>query len=194
MRSKKLIILFVIFFSTRAVAQWQVDAGVGVSFPITGYGKVVKTGFVIFNADGQYRFKSGLAVGMKIQMARFAKDNNPADSFFDAKITVAPVLFTAEYAFNRSKNFQPYVTGGLGLSFFAVSYNSSPTAIDDKQISNVSFTMMPLVGFRYKANEHLYPFLESGFVILADGPPIGFPMGEKATGYNFISAGLQYKF
>jgi opacity protein-like surface antigen len=194
MRFKKLIILFVIFFSTRAVAQWQVDAGVGVTFPVTGYGKVVKTGFLIFNADGQYRFKSGLGVGMKIQMARFAKDNNPADSFFDAKITVAPVLLTAEFTFNRSKNFQPYVTGGLGLSFFAVSYNSSPTAIDDKQISNVSFTMMPLVGFRYKVNEHLYAFLELGFVILADGPPIGFPMGEKATGYNFISAGLQYKF
>jgi opacity protein-like surface antigen len=194
MRFKKSIILFVIFLSTRAIAQWQVDAGAGISVPITGYGKVVKTGFVIFSADGQYRFKSGLAVGMKVQMARFAKDNNPTDSFYDAKLTVAPIIFTAEYSLNRSKKFQPYVTGGLGLSFFAVSYNSSPTAIDDKQISNVSFTMMPCVGFRYQADDHLYPFLESGFVILADGPPIGFPNGEKATGYNFISAGLQYRF
>ena len=194
MKRKKLIILFVIFFSTRAIAQWQVDAGAGVSFPMTGYGKVVKTGFLIFNLDGQYKFKSGLAVGVKIQMARFAKDNNPADSFYGAKITVAPVLFSAEYTLNRSKNFQPYITGGVGLSFFAVSYNSSPTAVDDKQIFNVSFTMMPLVGFRYKASEHLYPFVESGFIILADGPPVGFPVGEKATGYNFISAGLQYRF
>jgi hypothetical protein len=194
MKRKKLIILFVIFFWTRAIAQWQVDAGVGVSFPITGYGKVVKTGFLIFNTDGQYKFKSGLAVGMKIQMARFAKDNNPADSFYGAKITVAPVLFSAEYTLNRSKNFQPYITGGPGFIFFAVSYNSSPTAVDDKQIFNVSFTMMPLVGFRYKASEHLYPFVESGFIILADGPPVGFPVGEKATGYNFISAGLQYRF
>ena len=194
MRFKKLNLLCVVFFSTRVIAQWQVDACAGVSFPITGYGKVVKTGFVIINTDGQYRFKSGLAVGMKIQMARFAKDNNPTDSFYDAKITVAPVIFTAEYSLNRSKNFQPYITGGLGLSFFAVSYNSSPTAIDDKQISNVSFTMMPLVGFRYKANDNLFPFLESGLVILADGPPIGFPKGEKVTGYNFISAGLQYRF
>jgi hypothetical protein len=177
MGSKKSIILFVVFFSTRALAQWQVDAGGGVSIPITGYGKVVKAGFVIFNTDGQYRFKSGLAIGMKIQMARFAKDNSSADSFYDAKLTVAPVLFTVEYTFNRSKNFQPYISGGR-----------------DKQIFNVSFTMMPLVGFLYKANEHLYPFLESGFVILADGPPIGFPMGEKVTGYNFISVGLQYRF
>ena len=194
MSFKQSIVLFVILFSARAIAQWQADAGAGVSFPITGYGKVVKTGFVIFNADGQYRFMSGLAVGMKIQMGRFAKDNNPSDSFYDAKLTVAPVLFTAEYSFNRSKKFQPYITGGLGLSFFVVSYNSSPTAIDDKQVSNVSFSMMPLVGFRYKAGDHLYPFLESGFVIVADGPPIGFPEGEKATGYNFISAGLQYRF
>jgi hypothetical protein len=194
MRFKKSIIFLLIFFSTRAVAQWQVDAGPGIGFPITGYGKVVTTGVIIFNADGQYRFKSGLAVGMKIQMARFAEDNNPTDSFYGAKLTVAPIVFTAEYTFNKSKNFQPYITGGLGLAFFVVSYNSSPTAIDDKQISNVSFTMMPLLGFRYKANDHLYPFLESGFVIVADGPPIGFPMGEKATGYNFISAGLQYRF
>ena len=194
MRFKKSMIVFAIFFSTRAIAQWHVDAGAGISFPITGYGKVVKTGAVLFNTDGQYRFKTGLSVGMKIQMARFAKDNNSTDSFYDAKITVAPILFTAEYTMNRSKNFQPYITGGLGLSFFAVSYNSSSTAIDDKQIFNVSFTMMPLIGARYKANDHLYPFLESGIVIVADGPPMGFPMGEKATGYNFISAGLQYRF
>src|SRR5215468_8023430 len=97
MKFKKFSVLFVIFFSTRTIAQWQVDAGAGVSFPVTGYGKVVETGFVIFNTDGQYRFKSGLAVGVKIQMARFAKDNNPTDSFYDAKITVAPILFTAEY-------------------------------------------------------------------------------------------------
>jgi opacity protein-like surface antigen len=194
MKFQKSIILFVLLFSTRAIAQWQLDAGAGISFPITGYGKVLKTGFVIFNTDGRYGFKSGLAAGMKIQMARFAKDSNPTDSFYDAKLTIAPIIFTAEYSFNRSKKFQPYITGGLGLSFFAVSYNSSATAIDDKQISNVSFTMMPMVGFRYKANNHLYPFLESGFVILADGPPIGFPEGEKATGYNFISAGIQYRF
>ena len=127
-------------------------------------------------------------------MARFAKDNNPTDSFYDAKLTVAPVLFSANIHSTESKNFQPYITGALGLSFFAASYNSSATIIDDKQISNVSFTMTPLLGFRYKANDHLYPFLESGFVILADGPPIGFPMGEKVTGYNFISVGLQYRF
>src|SRR5215469_6798858 len=194
MTYKKLLFLFIIFFSTRAVAQWQVDAGTGVSFPITGYGEVVKTGFTTFNIDGQYRFKSGLSVGMKIQMARFAKDKNPSDSFYGAKLTVAPVLFTAEYTFNQSKKIQPYIMGGLGVSFFAVSYNSSATAIDDKQISNVSFTMMPSIGFRYKANDHLFPFLESGFVILADGPPIGFPKADKVTGYNYISAGLQYRF
>lgn len=194
MRFKKSVIFLLIFFSTRAFAQWQVDAGAGISFPITGYGKVVKTGFVIFNTGGQYSFNSGWAGGMKIQMARFAKDNNPVDSFYDAKLTVAPIVFTAEYTFRKSKVFQPYIGGGLGLSFFAVSYNSSPSAIDDKQISNVSFTMVPLVGFRYKTNDHLYPFVESGFVIIADGPPVGFPMGEKATGYNFIAAGVQYRF
>lgn len=194
MRFNKAVLIFLLFISSGSFAQWEAALGTGVSFPITGYGEVVKTGYTIFNADGKYRFKSNLAVGMKIQMARLPNDKNPNDAFYDAKITVAPILFTAEYGFNRSGNFQPYVSGGLGLSFFAVSYNSSATAIDDKQISNVSFTMMPLVGFRYKANTDLYPYVESGFVILADGPPQGFPKAEKATGYNFLSAGVQYRF
>jgi hypothetical protein len=53
MRSKESINLFLIFFSTRAVAQWQLDAGAGVSFPITGYGKVCK--------DGLYYIQCGMA-------------------------------------------------------------------------------------------------------------------------------------
>ncbi len=78
-------------------------------------------------------------------MARFATDKNPDDKLFETKLTVAPLLFTAEYAITGSQRFQPYFAAGLGLSFFAVSYNSTPTAIDDKHIFNVSFTMMPLV-------------------------------------------------
>lgn len=187
--------IYFISLSLISRAQWEVGAGIGVSLPITGYSKVVKPGHVVFNVEGKYRFKSGnFALGLKTQMARFSKDKNPDDDFHGAKLTVAPVLFTAEYGMNKSGNFQPYIAGGLGLSFFAVSYNSSPTTIDDKSIFNVSFTMMPLVGIRYKASQQLYPFIESGLVLLADGPPIGFPKGDKMTGYHFVSTGIQYHF
>lgn len=194
----RLVILFTLFFLTFSLtsfAQWEMGASAGISLPVTGYRKVVKPGFVVFNLDSKYRFKSGdFAIGIKTQMARFSKDNNLNDAFHGAKLTVTPVLFTAEYVINKSTNFQPYIAGGLGISFFAVSYNNSTTSVDDKQIFNVSFTMMPLAGLRYKASNHLYPYLESGLVLIADGPPLGFPMGEKMTGYNFVSAGIQYRF
>jgi opacity protein-like surface antigen len=190
----KLLILSLLFFSTRSLAQWEAGPGFGISIPITGYGKVVNTGALIFNLDGKYRLKPGFALGMKTQMARFAKDEDANDAYHGAKITVAPILFTAEYAINPAAKVQPYLTAGLGLSFFAISYNSSATSVDDHSISNVSFTMMPLFGLRYTPGQQLYIFLESGFILLADGPPMGFPESDKMTGYNYISAGIQYRF
>jgi hypothetical protein len=195
MKTRIVITVYFLSLSLLSGAQWEVGAGTGISLPVTGYSKVVKPGHTIFNLEGKYRFKAGnFALGFKTQMARFSKDKNPADAFHGAKLTVAPLLFTAEYGMNKSGNFQPYIAGGLGLSFFALSYNSSSTAIDDKSVFNVSFTMLPLIGFRYKASKRLYPFIESGLVLLADGPPAGFPKGEKMTGYNFISTGVIYHF
>ena len=92
------------------------------------------------------------------------------------------------------RHWQPYLGGGLGISGFVVSYNSSPTEIDDQSDFNVSFTMMPKVGIRYKASENLFPFFETGLVAVMDGPPVGFPEGEKVTGYQFISLGVSYTF
>ena len=52
----------------------------------------------------------------------------------------------------------------------------------------------PLIGFRYKANEHLYPFFEPCLEVLSDTQNIAFAMGEKATDYNFIAAGYGTEF
>jgi len=175
-------------------SQWEVSAGAGVSIPMTSYAEVVKTGVVIFNLTGSYRLKNDLALGLRVQDARFAKDKNPSDTFYGAKVTVAPVLATIEYSFNKTGKLKPYISGGLGISFFAVSYNASATGVEDRQINNVSFIMMPLVGLRYKANQHIFPYLETGFILITDGPPPGFPKSEKLTGYNFVTAGVQYRF
>lgn len=178
-----------------ANAQWTVGAGLGISLPITGYSEVVKPGMTIFNLHAKRSLGSGnLAIGAITQMSRFAEDNDPMDSFYDAKLTVAPVIFTLDYTINVSGKLQPYVSGGIGLSFYSFSYNSSPTTIDDQSVFNVSFSMMPLIGLRYKVSEHLSPFLETGFNLVMDGPPVGFPEGNKITGYQFISLGLQYAF
>jgi len=194
MNAKEILLLFLVCVSTRCFSQWEVSLGAGVSIPVTGYGEIVETGAVIFNLTGQYRFKSGLAVGARTQYARFSKDKNPDDDFHGAKISVAPVIFNAEYELNNKGNLRPYVAGGIGISFFSVSYNSSATSIDDKQINNVSFSMMPLIGLRYKVNDHLFPYLETGFMLIADGPPPGFPLSDKLTGYNFVAAGVLYRF
>lgn len=107
-------------------------------------------------------------------------------------MTLAPVLFTAEYEGFTKGNLQPYDSGGLGISFFSIHYETSPT--QGTSLFNVSFTMMPQVGLRYAATSSLYPFVESGVVLLADGPPIGFPKGEQMTGYSFITTGVHYQF
>jgi opacity protein-like surface antigen len=129
---------------------------------------------------------------MKANMARLQKDNNANDTFFNARMTVAPVLFIAEFGIPVKGRLQPYLTGGLGISFFSLNYDVSPT--EGRSVFNVSFTMMPLAGVRYEASRNLYPFLETGVVLLADGPPVGFPQGSKMTGYNAITAGVQYRF
>jgi len=172
-------------------AQWEVGAGAGMAIPITGYGEVVKTGWLL-NAEGKYRFKKGnFAVGMKAHMARLQKDKNGNDTFQNARMTVAPFIFTAEFSATKGK-LQPYITGGLGISFYNINYEVSPT--EGKTIFNVSFTMMPLVGLRYAASKHIYPFVEWEWMLLADGPPIGFPKSSQLTGYQAICAGITYRF
>jgi opacity protein-like surface antigen len=191
---KRVLFWFVILFSFSPTlkAQWKVGAGAGVALPITGYEEVLKSGWLL-NGEGKYRFGSGnFAVGMKTHFTRLQKDKNPADTFQNARMTIAPILFTAEYSIPVKGSIQPYITGGLGLTLFSLNYDTSPTT--GTSVFNVSFTMMPLVGVRYALSQNVYPFIESGLVLLADGPPIGFPKGEKMTGYNSIIAGIQYRF
>lgn len=191
MKLKFFIAVIFVLTSKTIFSQWETGAGLGISLPITGYGEVLKTGWLI-NADGRYRFKKGnFAVGMKAQYVRMQNDKNPSDAFQNARMTIAPVIFTAEYSSIKG-SVQPYITGGLGITFFNLNYDTSPTT--GESVNNVSFTMMPLVGLRYAASKNIYPFIESGFVLLADGPPIGFPKGEKMTGYNNIVGGVCYRF
>ena len=191
MKLKFFIAVIFILTSKNIFSQWETGAGVGISLPITGYGEVLKTGWLL-NADGRYRFKKGnFAIGMKAQYVRLQNDKNPADAFQNTRMTIAPLIFTAEYASIKG-SLQPHITGGLGITFFNLNYDTSPTT--GESVNNVSFTMMPSVGIRYVASKNIYPFIESGFVLLADGPPIGFPKGEKMTGYNNITAGVCYRF
>ena len=191
MKLKLSIAVIFVLTSKTIFGQWETGAGFGISLPITGYGEVLNTGWLL-NGDGRYRFKKGnFAVGMKAQYVRLQNDKNPADQFQNARMTIAPLIFTAEYSSIKG-SLQPYITGGLGITFFNLNYDTSPTT--GESVNNVSFTMMPLVGIRYAASKNIYPFIESGFVLLADGPPIGFPKGEKVTGYNNIVGGVSYRF
>jgi hypothetical protein len=193
MKTKTMVAFSFFLLSFAASAQWEVGVGIGISLPITGYKAVVKNGWML-NAESRYRFgKGNFAVGMKTQFVRLQKDKDPTDGFQQARMTVAPILFTAEYGARGSLNrFQPYVAGGLGLSFYSLNYNVSPA--EGKSVFNVSFAMMPMAGIRYAASKHLYPFVESGLLLIADGPPIGFPKGEKMTGYTSLVTGLNYRF
>jgi len=191
MKQKFFVAVVCMLLSKTIFCQWETGGGLGLSLPITGYGEVLKSGWMA-NADGRYRFKKGnFAIGVKAQYVRLQEDKNPSDGFQNARMTIAPLIFTAEYSFTKGK-FQPYVTGGLGVTFFNLNYDISPTA--GESVNNVSFTMMPSIGFRYASLGNIYPFIESDLVLLADGPPVGFPQGGKMTGFNGIVAGVCYRF
>ncbi len=191
MKLKMFTLVVCFLFSINIFSQWETGAGAGVSIPITGYGEVLKTGWLL-NVDARYRFKKGnLATGLKAQFVRLQKDKNPSDQFQHARMTIAPLIFTAEYSLTKSQ-LQPYVTGGLGITFFNLNYDTSPTT--GETVNNVSFTMMPSVGVRYGVSKNIYPFIEWDLVLIADGPPIGFPKSEKLTGYNALVGGICYRF
>jgi opacity protein-like surface antigen len=166
--------------------------GPGIGLPVTGYQEVLKSGWLL-NAEGKCRFKKGnFAVGLKTQFARLQKDKNPADSFENARMTIAPILVIVEYRIPVKGKLEPYVAAGLGVSLFSLNYDTSPTT--GQSVFNVSFTMAPLIGVNYNVSRNIYPFVEWGLVLLSDGPPIGFPKADRMTGYHSIVVGVKYRF
>ena len=189
---KWFVILAIILLCAKANAQWELGMGLGIPFPVTGYSKVVKPGWLpmIF---GKYRFgKGNFATGMEIHLARFQRDKYPSDAFGNTRMTLAPIIFTAEYEASMKNKLRPYVKGGLGLTLFSIDYDEN--ASTHRSIFNLSFTMSPEIGLRYAASRHIQTFVGSNLVLLADGPPMGFPKGEKVTGYASIIAGTSYRF
>jgi len=191
MNMKGIITACMLLVSIVTNAQWEIDIGAGPAFPITGYGEVVKTGWLL-DMGAQRRVTNKFAIGIKANFTRLQNDDNTNDTFQNARLTIAPILFTAEYTITDKGRFQPYLTAGLGISMYSFNYDVSPT--EGKSEFNVSFTMMPLAGLRYKATSRIYPFIETSFVLLADGPPPGFPQSSLMTGYQSIVGGIQYRF
>ena len=192
MKCKLLITLLTTLLSISAHAQWEIGIGAGLGLPVTAYKEVLKPGWLL-NAEGKYRFGNGnFAVGLKTHFTRLQKDKNPGDTFQNARMTIAPLLFTAEYGIPTKGALDPYITGGLGITFFNLNYDISPS--EGETVNNVSFTMMPQVGLRYATSKNLFPFIEYGLVLLADGPPVGFPKSSQMTGYSAITAGINYRF
>jgi len=192
MKCKLSTLPFLLLLSAFLHAQWELGFGPGLSLPITGYQEVLKSGWLL-NADGKCRVKKGnFAVGLKVQFARLQNDKNSADSFQNTRMTIAPILVIVEYRIPVKGKLEPYVSGGLGVSLFSLNYDTSPTT--GQSFFNVSFTMAPFIGVNYNASKKIYPFVEWGLVILSDGPPIGFPKSDRATGYHSIVAGVKYRF
>lgn len=185
----KTFALFSILFVTINVnAQWELSAGTGSALPITGYNEVLKDGWVVSTAV-QYRLNNRhLSLGAEIEFTRLQKDAESSDAFQNARMTIAPLIFFAEYETNPGGVIRPFVTAGLGVSFFNINYDTSPT--QGATINNVSFTMSPQAGIRYVISKSLTPFIKAGAVLIADGPPLGFPQGEKLTGYGSAQIGL----
>ena len=192
MKPKSTTTICFLLLSSISYAQWEVSLGPGITLPITGYGEVVNSGWTL-DAEGKYRIKKTFAVGLKAQFTRLQKDKDANDAFVDSRFTIAPLLFTAEYGNFLNGSLQPSLTAGIGISFFNINYGDTLSP-QTTALNNVSFTMMPQIGLRYAASKNVFPFIESGLILIADGPPISFPKSDQITGYAFITAGVLYRF
>jgi len=181
--------LFIVLLVTINVnAQWELSAGTGTALPITDYNEVLKSGWLV-STSVKYRLNNRhLSLGAEVQFTRLQKDGESSDAFQNARMTIAPLIFFAEYETNPGGMIRPFVTAGLGVSFFNINYDSSPT--QGTAINNVSFTMSPQAGIRYVLSKSLTPFIKAGAVLIADGPPMGFPQGGKLTGYGSVQIGI----
>jgi hypothetical protein len=182
-------------------AQWETGANFSLALPITSYGEVFKVGHG-FGAEGRYHFKKGLAIGMEASFARFTKVKENIPSINEPKLTVIPILFTAEYEMNNTGFVRPFISGGLGASIYVMSYYTNDP-VSGSNDGNASFTMAPQAGLRFAFTKHFMYYVKGSYVFVMDGPPVGwngdqmaftFPKSNKATGYAGISFGVNFRF
>lgn len=191
MNKKHALIIALLVFHLAAYAQWEIRAGIGVSNPITGYKTLTNSG-VLYQLDVAKRLNNKhWAVGMTLSWGRMHNDNNESDDFKNVKLDQIPILLTGEYEL-LTKKLIPYVGLGLGVSLYNFNYEVSPTV--GEADFNASFSMMPRLGVRLRASEHLFPFLEVNAPLVMDGAPIGVDKADKATGFVGVALGASYNF
>jgi len=182
-------------------AQWSVGIEYNMALPITGYGEVFKTGSN-FNLEGKYHFTKGWGVGFQTGAARFENSKEGSIAVNDPKLTVVPLIFTAEYEASREKTIRPFFAAGLGLSIFTFSYYVD-NPVNSKNDTNASFTMSPQIGVRFFITKNTMSYLKGSYIFVMDGPPVimepslpvtTFPESDKATGYAGIAFGFSYRF
>jgi hypothetical protein len=183
-------------------AQWETGANFSLALPITSYGEVFKIGHG-FGIEGRYHFKRGLAIGLEASFARFPRAKENIIPVNEPKLTVVPILFTAEYEMNNTGMVRPFVSGGLGTSIYVFSYYTDDPVTSGKNKANASFTMSPQAGLRLAFTKHFMYYMKGGYVLVMDGPPVAregndvlftFPKSDKAAGYANISFGVNFRF
>src|SRR4029078_3019491 len=128
MNWKKYFVLAALLFAImNSYAQWELAAGVGDALPITGYREVLKKGWLL-SAEAKHRFgKGNFALGAESHFVRLQKDKNSSDAFGNARMTIVPLVFSAEYETALINNkWKPFVSGGLGITVFNLNYDSGP--------------------------------------------------------------------
>jgi hypothetical protein len=190
-----------LFITNFSWAQWETGANFSLALPITSYGNVFKIGHG-FGVEGRYHFKKGLGLGLEASFARFTKVKENIVPINEPKLTVIPILFTAEYEMNNTGLVRPFIGGGLGASIYVLSYYTDDP-VSGANDANASFTMAPEAGLRFAFTQHFMYYMKGSYVFVMDGPPVGwdgagvvftFPESNKATGYAGISFGVNFRF
>ena len=182
----------IILLSIKANAQWEAGASYGLALPFTGYGSVVKSGGVLGINAGHRFSKEKWNIKFQMDWARMHKDETTSDEFEEPRLDVVPMTFSVERVLGNHPKIKPFVGAGMGVSIFNIVYHSISQG--DVAEVNASFTLVPSIGVSLKNESNINPFIAARMVFVADGPPIGFPKGEKGTGYYGVSLGFNYLF
>ena len=172
-------------------AQLELEGGVGIATPFTGYGKVVAGGGTYaLSATHHFRL-SPLSVGLEAGVAHFGKDRNGGDAFSEAKLTIIPLLAQFGYERKIAGPFNVKAQLGLGAAIYTFYYVNTPPV--ENSSTNVSFAFQPAIGVNFAASRKIHFGVQFRSLFMADGPPAGFPESNKMTGYSAVLGTISYR-
>lgn len=164
MKTNKLTLLLslilIFFFSLKSFSQFEQKYTLQVSWGLlkpTGYmDKSFKSGFT-FDAGAQFNISRSFSI---VGLAKFGKLFTK-DEIFNVEFSTLGLSICPKYRFMANKKVNPYILGGLGLSFS--QYRSDFIGINRTMKFPTSFGYTVGGGIDFSITDNLALFIQTGY-------------------------------